>query len=165
MNRTRALIVGATLPAALAGAVLAMSPATGSEGVKPVVGAWNLTVDPRPNPAGDPPAFPSLIRFNRGGTLTESVSGVPGPAIGLLGANGAGSGLGAWATHGDEVTLVFERFLYKNGAFAGKQHVEASGTADDDSVTLAAVATFFNPAGTQVGVPVALDVTGARLAP
>jgi CheY-like chemotaxis protein len=111
----------------------------------------------------DPP-FPSLISLNRGGTLTESVSGVPGPAIMVLGANGAGGGLGSWQMTGSDLHLVFERFLYKDGAFVGRQHVEASGTVEGDSTTQEATATFYDKTGTKVAT-VTLDVTGTRMAP
>jgi hypothetical protein len=138
-----------------------MSPATGSQGAVPAVGTWQMSIDP----AGPPPAFPSLIQFNRGGTLTESVSGVPGPAVALLGANGAGSGLGAWRMTGSDLSLAFERFLYRDGAFVGRQRVEANGTVDGDATTQVATARFYNAAGAQVGPTLSLDVTGARMTP
>ena len=161
MNRTRALTLGTAVPAALAGAVLWMNPATGSQGAVPAVGTWSMTIDP----AGPPPAFPSLVSLNRGGTLAESVSGVPGPAVALLQANGAGGGMGSWKMTGSDLVLVFERFLYKDGAFVGRQHVEASGTVDGNSTTQVATATFYNAAGVKVGPTLTLDVSGTRMTP
>jgi hypothetical protein len=160
MNRTRALALGIALPTVLACTALALNPATGSQGAVPAVGTWTMTIDP----AGPPQPFPSLISLNRGGTLTESVSGVPGPAIMVLGANGAGGGLGSWQMTGSDLHLVFERFLYKDGAFVGRQHVEASGTVEGDSTTQEATATFYDKTGTKVAT-VTLDVTGTRMAP
>lgn len=160
MNRTRALALGITIPTVLAG-TLAVTPAIGSQGAKPAVGAWQMTVDP----VGPPPAFPSMIAFNRGGTINESVSGVPGPAVALLGANGAGGGLGAWRMSGSHLDFVFERFLYRDGAFVGRQRVEASGSVDGDTTTQVATARFYNAAGTQVGPTLTLDVTGTRMTP
>jgi hypothetical protein len=161
MNRTRALTLGIALPAAVAGAVLWMNPATGSQGAVPAVGTWTMTIDPM----GPPPSFPSLISLNRGGTLTESVSGVPAPAVALLQANGVGNGLGAWQMTGSDLSLVFERFLYKDGAFVGRQHVESTGTVVGDSTTQVATATFHDATGAKVGPTVTLDVSGTRLTP
>ena len=169
MNRTRALIVGLAVPTLLAGTALAISPATGSQGARSAVGSWQMSIDPRPiqtpNGPTDPPAFPSMVALNRGGTLTESASTLPGPAVSILGADGATAGIGAWKQHGSVLTFAFKKFLTKGGALVGWQLVAGTGRSTSTSTTQTATATFSNAAGTQVGPVLTVDATGTRLTP
>jgi len=167
MNRTRALALGIAAPTLLVGTALAVAPAIGSQGATTAVGTWQMSIDPRPvaTPNGpvDPPAFPSLVSLNRGGTVSEAVSSVPGPAVQLLQANGAGGGLGAWRQRGDTLHLTFTRFLTRDGVLVGWQQVSATGTVSASATTQVATATFYRADGTRVGPVVTLDVTGARM--
>ena len=169
MNRTRALTIGIATPTILAMTAFAMTPAIGSQGPKTAVGTWQMTIDPRPlqSPNGpvDPPAFPSLVAFNQGGTLVESVSSLPGVAVTVLGANAAAGGVGAWTQKGSKVTFTFKKFLTKDGVLVGWQVVQGTGRTKKASTTQTATATFFKADGTQVGPVLTIDATGTRMAP
>lgn len=166
MNRTRAVSLGVALPAVVLGAALAVVPAQGSQGATPIVGTWRMSIDPRPNPAGDPPAFPSLVSFVRGGTMVDAVSSVPVPAR-KLGATVAGNGLGAWRQKGRTVEFAFDRFLTDGtGVMVARQHVEGTLRVSKGGATQAgpATATFFTPDGSVVAV-VPIDASGSRMLP
>jgi hypothetical protein len=170
MNRTRALALGIGAPALLVGTAFAVTPAIGSQGATSAVGTWQMTIDPQPfnTPNGpvDPPPFPSLVSFNRGGTLTESVSSLPGFALGApLMANDATSGLGVWKQKGKKVTFTFTKYLTKDGVLVGWQVVEGTGTATKSSTKQTATATFYNAAGAPVGPVLTVVATGSRMAP
>jgi len=169
MNPTRALTVGLAVPTLLAGTALAVTPAIGSQGATSAVGTWQMSIDPRPiqTPNGpvDPPAFPSMVALNRGGTLAESVSSLPGPAVSILGANGATAGVGAWKQKGSKLTFTFKKFLTKDGAMVGWQVVQGTGKTSKSGTTQTATATFYNAAGTPVGPVLTVDATGTRLTP
>lgn len=169
MNRTRALTLGLTVPAVVAASALVVGPAIGSQGATSAVGTWQMAIDIQPfttpNGPADPPPFPSLIAFNRGGTMTESVSSVPGLATNLLQANGATGGLGAWKQKGTKVTFTFKKFLTKDGVMVGWQVVEGTGSAKSKSTSQVATAAFYNAAGVQVGPTLAVKATGTRMTP
>lgn len=169
MNRTRALTVGLAVPTLIAGTALAVTPAIGSQGATSAVGTWQMSIDPQPiqTPNGpvDPPPFPSMVALNRGGTLAEAVSSVPGPAVSILGANGASAGIGAWKQKGSKLTFTFKKFLTKDGQMVGWQVVEGTGKATKSSTTQTATATFYKADGTQVGPVLTVDATGTRLTP
>jgi hypothetical protein len=170
MNRTRALVVGLAVPTTLAATALVVTPAIGSQGATSAVGTWEMTIDPRPiqGPTGqvDPPPFPSLVSFNRGGTLTESVSSLPGFALGQpLMAKDATSGIGVWKQKGSKVTFTFKKFLTKDGVVVGWQVVKGEGKATKKGTTQTATATFYKADGTQVGPVLTVDATGTRMAP
>lgn len=170
MNRTRALVVGMAIPTAVAAIALVVTPAIGSQGATSAVGTWAMTVDPRPiqTPNGpvDPPAFPSLVSFNRGGTVTEAVSSIPGFALGApLMANDASAGLGAWKQRGDQVSFTFKKFLIKDGVMVGWQVVQGEGEATRSGITQTATATFYKADGSRVGPELTVDATGVRMTP
>ena len=170
MNRTRALVVGMVVPPTLAATALVVTPAIGSQGATSAVGSWQMTVDPQPvqGPNGpvDPPPFPSLVSFNRGGTMTESVSSLPGFALGApLMANDATTGIGVWKQKGSKVTYSFKKFLTKDGVVVGWQVVEGTGKATKSGTKQTATATFYKADGTQVGPVLTVDATGTRMAP
>jgi len=169
MNRARALIIGLAVPALLAGTALAVTPAIGSQGATSAVGAWEMTFVHQPfqGPNGpvDPPPFPSLVALNRGGTLTESVSTLPGFAITTLGANDASGGIGAWKQKGSTITFTFKKFLTKDGILVGWQVITGTGTVSKSGVKQTATATFHKPDGTQVGPVLTVDATGTRMTP
>jgi len=169
MNRTRALTVGLAVTTLIAGTALASTPALGSQGATSAVGTWQMSIDPRPIPTPngpvDPPAFPSMVALNRGGTLVETVSSLPGPAVSILGADGATSGVGAWQQKGSRLTFTFKKFLTKDGMMVGWQVVQGAGTTTRSSTTQTATATFYNVGGTQVGPVLTVDATGTRLTP
>lgn len=169
MNHARALTLGLAVPTLLAGTALAVTPAIGSQGATTAVGTWQMSIDPQPiqTPNGpvDPPPFPSLVALNRGGTLVESVSSLPGPAVSILGANGTTAGLGTWQQKGSTLTFAFKKFLTKDGTMVGWQIVQGTGKASESATTQTATATFYNAAGTQVGPVLTVDATGTRMTP
>ena len=63
MIRTRALILGLSVPAVVAASVAVAGPVTGSQGATHAVGTWQMTIDIQPfgppNAQVDPPPFPS----------------------------------------------------------------------------------------------------------
>jgi hypothetical protein len=174
MSRTRTL--AATAAAATAVALVVVAPADArplavqydvntAQGA--IVGTWRMLIDPLPNPAGDPPAFPSLISFNADGTVVDAVSSVPRyPAL-PAGTNGATSGLGAWSQRNSTVTFTFERFITKDGAFVARQRVQGTLQVDKDGATQAgpSTATFLDTAANPLGPPVQIAASGVRLTP
>jgi hypothetical protein len=176
MSRTRALTVGLTTATVVLGsATLAISanaqgPSHASEAHpdRSIVGTWQMTIDPLPNPGGDPPPFPSLVQFAEGGTMTDSVSSVPAsPALVALGANGATSGLGAWQRRGHTITFRFERFITDNGKYVARQLVTGTTTVSKDGKSQGGpvTATFYDTKGAPLGPPAQINAEGTRLLP
>lgn len=169
MNRARALVIAAAIPSTLVVTTLAVTPAIGSQEATSAVGSWEMTIDPQPfqSPNGpvDPPPFPSLVALNRGGTLTESVSTLPGFAITTLGANDASGGLGVWKQKGSKITFTFKKFLTKDGVLVGWQVVTGTGKVSKSGVKQTATATFYKPDGAQVGPVPTVEATGTRMTP
>jgi len=133
-----------------------------------IVGTWRMMIDPLPNPAGDPPAFPSIISFASDGTVVDVVSSVPGyPALVALGANGATSGLGSWSQKKEAVKFTFERFITKDGRFVARQRIQGTLKVAKSGVAQSgpAVATFLDGSDTPLGPPVQIAASGTRLTP
>ncbi|MCU0266585.1 MAG: hypothetical protein MUC45_10835 [Actinomycetia bacterium] len=163
MTRTRTtLAVGLAGAVLLTGVVASSAAASGtSTTYLSVAGAWRMTIDPLPNPGGDPPPFVSRIAFAHGGVVTESASKYPPGFV-------AGSaGIGAWKQHRDRVTFTFERFLYDANGFAAIQRVEGHATVGAKGQTQGgpATATLLAPDGQTVLASFGVQSSGTRLKP
>jgi len=163
MNRTRTVATAAAGLLVLSTAVVVASSASASNGGQggSIVGAWRMTIDPRPNPAGDPPPFASRIAFAKGGVVTEAVSSVP------PGYTSASNGVGAWTQSGSVATFTFEKFLFNGGTFAAIQRVRGTATVSGDGSTQAgpATATILATDGTTVLRSFVVDASGTRMTP
>ena len=126
-----------------------------------IVGSWRMTIDPLPNPGGDPPAFPSRISFSRGGVVAGTASRFP------PGFTSASSDVGAWSQAGDTATFTFEHFLYNANGFAGIQRVTATTSVSEDGNTQtgSATATVLATDGTTILSSFRVAATGTRMAP
>ena len=164
MKRFTTLTVGAVAVAGLLAATVVTTSAANAgphNGSGTIVGAWRMTIDPLPNPGGDPPAFPSRISFARGGVVSGIASKFP------PGFTSASSDVGAWSQDGDTATFVFEHFLYNANGFAAIQRVTATTvvTDDGDRQTGTATATVLAPDGVTVLSSFRVTATGTRMAP
>jgi hypothetical protein len=172
-TRTRAAVAASVAAVALIVAVPAHAhPLPAKDDVNTaqaaIVGTWRMMIDPLPNPAGDPPAFPSVISFNSDGTVIDAVSSVPGyPALMAAGANGATSGLGSWSQKKDTVKFTFERFITKDGKFVARQRIQGTLKVAKSGFTQSgpAVATFLDGSDTPLGPSVQIAASGRRLTP
>jgi hypothetical protein len=165
MNRTRS-IAAAGLAAVLVTAGLAASTggaasASGCAGGPSIVGAWRMSIDPDPNPNGDPPPFASRVAFARGGVVTDTTSRFP---PGYVGASG---GVGAWKQCNRKATFTFERFLYDVNGFAAIQRVQGTATVSYDGKTQAgpATATLLAVDGQTVLSSFGVQASGTRMTP
>lgn len=163
MTRTRtALTAGLAGAALLTGALASSAAASGPPTNYPsIAGAWRMTIDPLPNPGGDPPPFVSRIAFAQGGVVTESASKFPPGYV------GGSSGIGAWKQYRDRVTFTFERFLYDANGFAAIQRVEGTARvgANGQMQRGPATATLLAPDGQTVLVSFGVQSSGTRLKP
>jgi hypothetical protein len=164
MTRTHAIVAtGAAATLAVTGVVATSADATSNSrcGGKSVVGAWRMTIDPKPNPGGDPPPFPTRISFARGGVITEATSSSP------PGYTGASTGIGAWKQCKDTVTFTFERFLNKDGALAAIQRIQGKATVGytGQSQSGPATATLLSPDGQTVLASFGVHASGTRMTP
>jgi hypothetical protein len=163
MKRITAAAVGTTAVAGLLAATLAGSAAQADPDKASVriVGAWRMTIDPLPNPGGDPPAFPSRISFARGGVVAGVASKVP------PGFTAASADVGAWSQRGRTATFTFEHFLFNASGFAGVQRVTARMTVSKDGTTQSgsATATVLGADGTTVLSSFQVAASGTRMTP
>lgn len=162
MNHTRTAVIAAAGALLISSAVVVSSASASNDGQGgSIVGAWRMTIDPRPNPAGDPPPFTSRIAFAKGGVVTEAVSTVP------PGFSSASNGVGAWSQSGSVATFTFEKFLFSNGAFVAIQRVRGTATVSDDGTTQAgpATATLLGTDGSTVIRSFVVDASGTRMTP
>lgn len=100
-----------------------------------VVGTWDVSVTP-----DGAPAFPALLSFHRGGTLTETESDAPG------------TGLGAWKRTGAKTFAVaFKTFIFTpTGDPQGWVIVRAAVTLDAGKLSGPFKFDLFDPAGNKV---------------
>lgn len=189
MTRTRKATVAAVSTVGMLLAGVALSVTNGSAqadeggcsvGGQPIVGAWEMTIDPRPftAPSGqtiDPPPFSSLVEFQAGGTMTDAVSSVPNsPALAALHADGATNAVGAWRWAGGSVTFTFDRYLTAGGHFVAKQRVTGSATVSNGCSVQDGTATVrfstnpaddFSTSASLLGAAITVDTYGTRLTP
>jgi hypothetical protein len=164
MNRTRTIAaagLAATLGlAGLAASTAGTAAASGCAGPS-IVGAWRMSIDPDPNPNGDPPPFASRIAFAKGGVVTDAASRFP---PGYVGGSG---GVGAWKQCNRKVTFTFERFLYDVNGFAAIQRVQGTATVSYDGKTQAgpATATLLAVDGQTVLASFGIQASGTRMTP
>lgn len=191
MTRTRKATVAAASTFGMLLAGVALSVANGSAqadeggcrvGGQPIVGAWEMTIDPRPftGPSGqtiDPPPFSSLVEFQAGGTMTDAVSSVPNsPALTKLTSppDGVTNAVGAWRWSGGSVSFTFDRYLTAGGHFVAKQRVTGSATVSNGCSVQVGTATVrfstnaaddFSTSASLLGSAITVDTYGTRLTP
>jgi hypothetical protein len=164
MHRTR-IVIASGLAATLAATGIVATSAGASSSTscsgKSIVGAWRMTIDPDPNPNGDPPPFATRISFARGGVVTEAASSLP------PGFTSGSAGVGAWKQCNNTVTFTFERFLNNANGFAAIQRVEGKATVSSTGQTQAgpATATLLAPDGQTVLASFGVEASGTRLRP
>jgi hypothetical protein len=164
MNRTRAItaagVTAALVATGLAASTAGVASASSCAGPS-IVGAWRMTIDPDPNPGGDPPPFVSRIAYARGGVVNEAASKYP------PGFTGGTAGVGAWKQCKGKATFTFERFLYDANGLAGIQRVRGTTTVSADGKTQAgpATATILAPDGQTVLMSFGVHASGTRMAP
>ncbi len=168
-TRTRTFLVSGLVAATVLTGVVATSaaasgpdsPSKGHPEHGSIVGAWRMTIDPVPNPGGDPPPFTTRIAFARGGVVTESASKYPPGFV------GGTSGIGAWTQDHDKVTFTFEKFLYSANGFAAIQRVQGSVIVAADGQTQGgpATATLLAPDGQTVLSSFGVQSSGTRMQP
>ena len=164
MKRTVTMTVGGLAVAGLLAAMIATTEAahaSSNNAAGTIVGSWRMSIDPLPNPGGDPPPFPSRVAFSRGGVLVGTASKFP------PGFTSGSADVGAWSQDGDTARFQFERFLYNANGFAGIQRVTATATVSADGETLAgpATATVLATDGTTVVASFQVAASGTRMAP
>ena len=122
-------------------------PAQPPSGGGQLVGTWLATITLNPAPPGDPPSFPAMRTFQRGGVAMETSASTPyrSPSHGV------------WERLGDHsyaATFSFFRFN-SQGQYVGTARVKLNLELeqDGDTYTGSAVFEIFNPSG-------ALIVTG-----
>jgi hypothetical protein len=103
----------------------------------PLVGTWQVTIDPGAPGGGD--AFESTLSYSGSRQVTESTSMRPGST----------EGLGSWERV-DRTTyrMIFQKYNFNGGTYVGKAVIRETITVvDGDTYRGEAVATIVDPAG------------------
>lgn len=121
-----------------------------------LVGAWQVTVDPLPNPGGDQPPFESTLAFDKAMTVVEATSRAMSSA-----------GLGAWRrTSEDSFRFVVQKYRFDaTGAYVGKTVItEQVRMTGPDTYVGSALTKILTPGGTVVAQFTSESV-GSKLRP
>lgn len=121
-----------------------------------LVGTWQVTVDPLPNPAGDQPPFESTLAFDKGMTVVEATSRAT-----------ASAGLGAWRRTGEDTfRFIVQKYRFDpTGAYVGKTVITEDVRMTGPSTYVGtAVSKFLTPNGAVVAQFIS-ESAGTRLKP